>query len=129
MTRLVCNLLAMNRLESGGVHYEKEWQPLEEVVGATLNRLSVRLSDRPVTVNLPASLPLVPLDSVLFEQVMMNLLENAIKYTLPGSAIELSASADAAKVTVEIADHGPGLSPRDEQRVFEKFYRAQPTTS
>ena len=129
LNRLVGNLLAMTRLESGGVHVTKEWQPLEEVVGATLNRLSARLNDRPVTVNLPASLPLVPLDSVLLEQVTVNLLENAVKYTPPGSPIELSATADDAKVTVEIADHGPGLTPGDEQRIFDKFYRAQPTTT
>ncbi len=128
LNRLVGNLLAMTRLESGGVHVEKEWQPLEEVVGTTLNRLSTRLNDRPVTVNFPANLPPVPLDSVLFEQVMVNLLENAIKYTPSGSPIELSAHANAGDVTVEIADRGPGLPPGAEQRIFDKFYRAHPAT-
>src|SRR5258707_15558214 len=105
----------MPRREWGGSPGEKEWQPLEEGVGTTLNRLWARLNDRPVTVNFPASLPPVPLDSVLFEQVMVNLLENAIKYTPPGSPIELSAHADAGDVTVEIADRGPGLPPGAEQ--------------
>ncbi|HEX9372991.1 MAG TPA: ATP-binding protein, partial [Roseiflexaceae bacterium] len=106
------------------VQVQKEWQPIEEVVGAALTRLDDRLRDRPLTTALPADLPMVPLDGVLIEQVLINLLDNATKYTPPGSPIEISAFASPTEVTVEVADHGPGVPPGDERRVFEKFYRA-----
>jgi two-component system, OmpR family, sensor histidine kinase KdpD len=129
LNRLVGNLLEMTRLESGGVQVEKEWELLEEVIGATLNRLGSRMDGHPITVDLPQDLPLVPIDSVLIEQVLLNLLDNALKYTPSGSPIELSAQARGNEVVVAVADRGPGLSPGDEQRVFNKFYRAQPKTS
>ena len=81
------------------------------------------MGDRPLTIQLPADLPLVPLDSVLIEQVLLNLLENALKYTPPGSPLTLTAWATAEAVTVEVADQGPGLPPGEESRIFEKFYR------
>jgi two-component system sensor histidine kinase KdpD len=123
LNRLVSNLLQVTRLESGAVQVHKEWQPLEEVVGAALMRLDTRLRTRPLTTNLPGDLPLIPLDSVLIEQVLINLLDNALKYTPPGSPITLSAWPTDGTVTVEVADRGPGLQPGDEQHVFEKFYR------
>jgi two-component system sensor histidine kinase KdpD len=81
---------------------------------------------RAVSVGLPADLPLVPLDSVLIEQVLINLLENALRHTPPESPIDIAAWPADASVVVEIADRGPGLPPGDEQRVFEKFYHTQP---
>jgi len=125
LNRLLRNLLDMTRLESGALHINKELQPLEEVIGAALSRLEVPLINRAVNIRLPADLPFVPIDSVLIEQVFINLLENAIKYTPPGSPIDLSATADGAEVVMEVADRGPGLPPGDEQRIFEKFYRAR----
>jgi two-component system sensor histidine kinase KdpD len=126
LNRLVANLLDMTRLEAGTIHVQKEWQPLEEVVGAALGRLEPRLQGRPVSVSLPADLPLVPLDSVLIEQVLVNLLENALIYTLGDSPIDITAWPADGAVVVEVADRGPGLPPGDEQRVFEKFYHTQP---
>ena len=123
LNRLVNNLLDMTRLESGAIEVHKEWQPLEEVVGAALTRLEAQFGNRPLTTHLPADLPLVPLDSVLIEQVLINLLDNAVKYTPPGSPIALSAWATEGAVTVEVADRGPGLPPGEEQRIFDKFYR------
>ena len=125
LNRLVSNLLEMTRLEAGVIQVHKEWQPLEEVVGAALTRLDAPLRDHPLSTHLPADLPLVPLDSVLIEQVLINVLDNAIKYTPPGSPLALSAWTTDGAVTVEVADQGPGLPPGEEQRVFEKFYRAQ----
>ncbi len=125
LNRLVGNLLDMTRLEAG-VRIEKEWQSLEEVIGIALNRLEKRLQDHPLTASLPPNLPLLPFDSLLIEQVLVNLLENAIKYTPSGTAIELSAYASRSEVMIEVADHGPGLPPGTEQLVFDKFYRAQP---
>jgi two-component system sensor histidine kinase KdpD len=128
LNRLVGNLLDMTRVESGAIQVKKNWQPLEEVVGVALSRLEGQLGERPVSVHLPSDLPLVPLDEVLIEQVLVNLLENAVKYTPPGSPIDLSAWAGDQQVTVEVADRGPGLPAGDEQRVFEKFFRAQSAT-
>jgi len=127
LSRWVGNLLQMTRLESGSVQIEKEWQPLEEVVGTTLLRLEEMLTDHPLKPDLPDDLPLVLIDSVLIEQVLVNLLENAIKYTPSGSPIDLSAWAEDQEVIVEVADYGPGLPSGEEERIFDKFYRIHPT--
>ncbi|MGE5760840.1 MAG: ATP-binding protein, partial [Gemmatimonadota bacterium] len=129
MNRLIGNLLDMIRVESGALEVQKEWQPLEEVVGVALIRLDDRLHGHPVTVSLPPDLPLVPLDGVLIEQVFVNLLENAVKYTPAGTSIEISATAVDGAVRVEVADRGPGLPPGEESRIFEKFYRAPAATA
>jgi two-component system sensor histidine kinase KdpD len=127
MNRLIGNLLDMIRVESGALEVQKEWQPLEEVVGVALIRLEDRLRGHPVQVNLPPDLPLVPLDGVLMEQVFVNLLENAVKYTPPATPIEIAATAADGVVRVDVADRGPGLPPGEESRIFDKFYRAQGT--
>jgi two-component system sensor histidine kinase KdpD len=128
MNRLIGNLLDMIRVESGALEVQKEWQPLEEVIGVALIRLEDRLRGRAVQVTLPPDLPLVPLDAVLIEQVFVNLLENAARYTPPGTPIDISATAQAGAVRIDVADRGPGLPPGEELRIFEKFYRAPQTT-
>jgi two-component system sensor histidine kinase KdpD len=122
LNRLLGNLLSMTRLESGGVHLQKEWQPLEEVVGAALNHVEKVLRGRPVLVRVPDDLPLVLIDGALMEQVLVNLLENAIKYTAEDTAIEVTARADDEQVVVDVADRGPGLPDGDEERIFEKHH-------
>jgi two-component system, OmpR family, sensor histidine kinase KdpD len=129
LNRLVGNLLDMTRLESGSVEVVKEWQPLEEVVGTTLARLEHLLTDHPLETHLPDDLPLVPIDGILIEQVLVNLLENAAKYTPPGSPIDLSASSEGQEVIVEVADRGAGLPPGQEDLIFDKFYRVRPSTT
>jgi two-component system sensor histidine kinase KdpD len=124
LDRLVQNLLEMTRLESGRVQLRKEWHALEEVVGAVLHRFSARLRARTVTTRVPPDLPLVAIDEVLIEQVMINLLDNALKYTPEDSPLEIAASLVDGAVVVEVADRGPGLAAGDERRVFEKFYRS-----
>jgi two-component system, OmpR family, sensor histidine kinase KdpD len=126
LNRLVQNLLEMTRLESGALQLRKEWHPLEEVIGAALSRLGKELGDRRVETRVPPDLPLVPIDDVLIEQVLVNLLDNAVKYTPGGSPIRIMATSTGEAVTVEVADHGPGLPRGEEDRVFEKFYRATP---
>jgi two-component system sensor histidine kinase KdpD len=129
LSRLVQNLLQMTRLESGALRVSKEWHPLEEIVGAALGRLAKPLLARPVTTHLPQDLPFVPMDDVLIEQVLINLLDNAVKHTPNGSPIEISAWAGDGLMTVEVADRGPGLGPGEEQRVFDKFFRGRTGSS
>lgn len=123
LNRLVRNLLDMTRLDAGALKMNKELQPLEEVVGSALNRMEDRLVGREVSTGLPDDLPLVPLDSVLIEQVLINLLENATKYTPPTTAITISATAREDSVEIVVADHGPGVPREDAERVFDKFFR------
>jgi two-component system sensor histidine kinase KdpD len=125
LNRLVGNLLEMTRLEAGALKVQKEAQPLEEVVGAALNRVDDRLRGRVVRTDIPGDLPLVPLDSVLIEQVLINLLENATKYTPAGSPIDITARARAGEVIVEVDDCGPGVPAAEAERVFAKFYRGR----
>jgi two-component system sensor histidine kinase KdpD len=126
LNRLVHNLLEMTRLESGALELRRDWHPLEEVIGAALGRLAKSLGAGRVTVSIPPDLPLVSIDDVLIEQVFVNLLDNAVKYTPPDSAIRIIVTATDKSVTAEVADHGPGLPKGEETRVFDKFYRAAP---
>src|SRR6478735_9180436 len=123
LNRLVRNLLDMTRLEAGALLIKKEWLPLEEVVGAALNRMDDALAGRTVLTELPADLPLVPLDAVLIQQLLVNLLENALKYTPAESPIEIHARMVPGGVEVVVADRGPGIPKAEEARVFDKFYR------
>ncbi|HLK38295.1 MAG TPA: ATP-binding protein, partial [Polyangiaceae bacterium] len=125
LDRLVRNLLEMARLEAGELKIKKEPQPLEEVIGSALDHVEERLRGRDVDVTVPDELPLVAFDSVLVEQVLINLLENAAKYTPPESPIDLSAVASAGDVTIEVSDRGPGVAEDLRERVFEKFYRVR----
>ena len=126
MTQQVNNILDMTRFEIGAPQLNRQWQPLEEIVGAVLNRMQSGLEGRKVVVDLPEDLPLVLIDGVLIAQVLSNLLENAVKYTPPGSPIEIDAWAAGDEVTVSMLDRGPGIKPGDEERVFEKFHRGAP---
>jgi two-component system sensor histidine kinase KdpD len=125
MGRLVTNLLEMTRLESGAARLKRELSSIEGVVAAALTDLQKQLAHHRVTTRFPAELPPVPLDAALMEHVFVNLLENAAKYTPPGTPIEISAAAGAQQMTVEVADRGPGITPGEEERVFEKFYRGE----
>ena len=123
MARLVENLLAMSRLEQREVTRQLEWLPLEEVVGSALNRAEGILSGRPVAVRLAPEPPLMAVDGVLIEQLLLNLLENAARYTPAGSAIEIDSRRDGDFVVVSVRDHGPGVNAADAERIFEKFVR------
>jgi two-component system, OmpR family, sensor histidine kinase KdpD len=124
LERLVRNLLDVTRVEGGALRVEKEWQPVEEVVGAALANAEVVLDARPVSTNIPHEL-VAPFDAVLVHQVLVNLLENAAKYTGAESPIEISASRSEGAIEIGVADRGPGVTPGDETRIFDKFYRAE----
>jgi two-component system sensor histidine kinase KdpD len=125
LNRLVGNLLDMTRLEAGALKVKKELQPVEEVVGAALDRLEDRLRGRDVRTELPIDLPLVPFDSALIEQVLINLIENATKYSPAGSPIDIAARAGTSEVEIQVSDRGQGIAKADEARVFDKFYRVR----
>ena len=124
LNRLVRNLLDVTRLEAGALRIEKEWQPVEEVIGASLAVVERVLGDRPVTTEVAQDL-LAPFDAVLVQQVLVNLLENAAKYTAPLSPITIGAMKSDGEVEIVVADRGPGLPGGEESRIFEKFYRAE----
>lgn len=122
-TALVVNLLDMARFESGGIHLKREWQPLEEVVGAALQARAWLLTRHQLALDLPSDLPLVEIDSVLMERVLCNLLENAAKYTPADSRIEVKARTSNGCVELLVCDNGPGLPDGRHETVFEKFGR------
>jgi two-component system sensor histidine kinase KdpD len=122
LDRQVGNLLDMTRLESGALRIKKEWQSLQEVVGAAFNRLESQLGGRSVRIDVPADL-VAAFDGVLFEQVVVNLLENASKYTPEGAPVEVIASASGDEVSLAVADHGLGIPIDSREHIFEKFQR------
>jgi len=128
LSRLVGNLLDMTRFESGGVELRRDYYPLEEIVGTVLQRMEPQLEGRAVSTDLAENLPMVFVDDVLLGQVLWNLLENATKYTPPGTPIELAAFEQDGAVIIEVRDRGPGVPPGEEERIFEKFYRGQSKT-
>ena len=109
LARLVSNLIETTRLETGGVQLRKERGSIEELVGSALGRLEKLLQGHPVETSIPPDLPLVPMDGVLMEQVLLNLLENAARHTPPGTAIGVSAKAADGSLVVEVSDRGPGI--------------------
>jgi two-component system sensor histidine kinase KdpD len=123
LERLVANLLDMTRLETGGLSPRREWVPVEELIGAALTRLESKLKQRPVTTLMEANLPMLSVDPVLFQQVFLNLLENAVKYTTEDSPIEITAKKLDGNLCIDVADRGNGIQPGDEERIFEKFFR------
>ncbi|WP_283150366.1 sensor histidine kinase [Silvimonas soli] len=125
MNDLVNNLLDMARLQAGEVRLRQDWQAVEEVVGTSLRSLELRLVEHPVQLDIPADLPLVEFDAVLMERVLVNLVDNAIKYTPFGTPITIAARAAPQKLIITVADTGPGLPPGREEMIFSKFTRGQ----
>lgn len=125
LNRLVGNLLSMTRIESGGIKLHREPGDIQDVIGTALEQLGKRVADHEIKVSVPDDFPLVPMDFTLMVQVVVNLLENAVKYSRKGSRIEISASLEADQARLAIADRGVGIPPEDLARVFDKFYRVQ----
>jgi two-component system sensor histidine kinase KdpD len=125
MSHLVNNLLDMARLQAGEVQLNRQWHVLEEIVGSALRSLRHALANYHIKVSLEPSLPLIYMDSVLVERVLCNLIENATKYTLPGSQIHIGAETRDRELQVTVTDNGPGLPSDMIETVFDKFTRGE----
>ncbi len=123
LTRLLENILQMSKLELGGSTTQSQWNLLEEIVGSALRRCRRELQAHEVNVRIPPDLPLILVDGLLLEQVFVNLLENAAKYTPPGTTITITATRQGNGLTTSVSDDGRGLPPGAEERIFEKFHR------
>ena len=123
LNRLVGNLLDMSRIEEGALKPEKEWYSLKALIHDVLGRLRPLLEGRTVHTHLTDDLLLVELDYMQIDQVLTNLIENAVRYTPAGSPIDVSAHIEGEQVMLSVADRGPGIPPADLERVFDKFYR------
>jgi two-component system sensor histidine kinase KdpD len=122
LERLVTNLLSMTRLESREIALRRDWVPLEEIVGSALTALEKPLARRELRVALSSDLPLLAVDPILIEQLLVNLLENALRYA-PEGPLEISARRSGDVVEIALSDRGPGLPPEVRARPFEKFVR------
>jgi two-component system sensor histidine kinase KdpD len=121
----VDKLLDMARLQAGHVQLQRQWLPLEEVLGSALKGLKAPLAAHRLKLELDDDLPLVEVDAVLLQRVFGNLLENAVKYTPPGSCIRIGAFVAGTLLEVHVEDDGPGLPVGREETIFKKFERGR----
>ena len=124
LARFVANLLDMTRLEAGGIALDRQPVDVSDVIGTALQRSAVVLNDHRLEVTLEASLPMLDLDMILFEQALVNLLDNAAKFAPPGSTVTIDGRRSSQGLVISIIDEGPGLEASELERVFEKFYQA-----
>ena len=124
MSERVAKLLEMTRLESGAIEPARDWDSLADLAGAVLRRLADRTAGHRVVVDLASDLPLLRLDAALIEQVLANLIENAVRHTPPGTVVQLRARRIEHEVIVSVEDFGPGLPEEQIERLFAKFHRA-----
>jgi two-component system sensor histidine kinase KdpD len=129
LNRLVSNLLDLSRLEAGVAEPQKDWHFLGEIVATVLDRLDLagQGKDHQILVDIPDSMPLVPMDHEQIEQVLTNLIENALKYSPGGSVIRVQAEVqgEPQEAAVRVADQGIGIPASELEAIFDKFYRIQ----
>lgn len=123
--RLVGNLLDLTRIESGGQEPKREWVPVEELVESALLRIEKALAGHDVKKTTPKDVFVVPVDPLLVEQVLVNLLENAAKYSAPGTPIEIDVQREGDEARFEVRDRGRGIPSGEAERIFDSFHRAQ----
>ena len=123
LNRLVGNLLDMTRLEAGGLRVVREPTDLQDLIGAALEQLGKRLNQRQISVTIPDGLPLVPLDFVLLVQVLVNLVDNALKYSPADAPIAVTGALSGDWLTLAVADRGRGIPEPELPHIFDKFYR------
>ena len=125
MNLILSNLLDTARIESGMMKLKYDWCDIEDVIGTALQHLSEQVENRRLEINIREGIPLLQGDCVLLGQVVLNLVDNALKYSPADSSIEIQASATNEELTVSVADHGIGIPATDMEKIFDKFYRVQ----
>lgn len=123
MNRLVGNLLNMTRLEAGVMHLNLLAGDIQDAIGSALENLKEPLKERQVAIDVDEDIPLVPMDFVLIVQVLVNLIDNAHKYSDPDLPVEIQARRIGEEIQVQVRDRGIGIPAADLERIFEKFYR------
>jgi two-component system sensor histidine kinase KdpD len=118
---MVNNLLDITKLESGQVQVKKDWVAVEEIVEAAISHMEEQMGSRPLSVDLPEQW--VHVDPVLLDQALVNLLDNALKFSPPGSAIRIRGAVRDGAFRLQVEDEGPGIPPGEEELIFEKLYR------
>lgn len=125
MERLIGNLLDTARLESGMMEIKSDWCDIEDIIGTTLRRMGDLVKNNQLTINIEQDLPLIKADCVLIEQVFVNLIDNAIKYSDHQAEIVISAKKFNNDIEISIMDHGSGIPTEDLEKIFNKFYRVE----
>lgn len=125
LNALLTNILSVTRLESGQVRLNTSNEAFDDLLFSVLSRLSGRIEGRQVELRIPPDLPLIALDAALIDQVLVNLIENALRYTPAGSPLTIELRALATEIVLSICDRGPGISEDEREKVFEKFYRGR----
>ena len=123
MNRFFNNLFDMARLESGMLKLRKDWCDLQDILGVAINRLGESLTSRPLDIKIQPGLPLIQADGILIEQVLINLLDNALKYSEPGSQIVVTTQQRGKQLETTVSNQGQGIPEADLNQVFDKFYR------
>jgi two-component system sensor histidine kinase KdpD len=123
LNRIVTNLLDMTRIDSGRLPLNLEWGEARELLESAVSQVENEVSRERVHIMAPENLPLVRLDFGLMEQALCNLLVNAVEHSPAATPVEMAAQLDGSTLLLRIRDHGPGLTPGEEKKVFEKFYR------
>jgi two-component system sensor histidine kinase KdpD len=125
LSHLVDNMLDMSRVEAGALHSNRDWHLLEELIEVAIRRLGPALEQRHLRIDLADSLPTVFVDATELQLVLINLLDNAVKYSPDGSTIRVHAAVVQGMVEVRVSNNGEGIPPDDTDRVFERFYRTE----
>ncbi|MBA8900046.1 sensor histidine kinase KdpD [Phyllobacterium sp. P30BS-XVII] len=125
LNRFISNLLDMTKLESGAMEPNYAFQYVGDIVGTALDRARKIIGRHKTEIDIPAALPALRLDAVLFEQVLFNLLDNASKYAPEGSCLRIQAWSDDGWVILQVMDEGPGIPEEDLERIFDTFYRVR----
>jgi two-component system sensor histidine kinase KdpD len=126
LARMVGNLLDLSRIEGGALRPDKEWYDAGELIADVADRLAARAGAHHLTTEVEPDLPPVYFDYVEIAQVLLNLVENALKYTPPGTRIAISARRQHTSILFAVEDDGPGIPPKQLPHLFEKFYRVEP---
>jgi two-component system sensor histidine kinase KdpD len=129
LNRLVMNLLEMTRLQAGSLIVKREWCPVDEIVGSAVSCMDDKLGNRKLEIEIADPTMLVPVDATLVQQVLVNLLDNAIKYSPVDTPLAITASRSGENLMISVSDHGPGIPIEHRKLIFEKFYRENPGES